>query len=29
LQVFFGRSYISIFCDGQELECGHQRPQTV
>ena len=29
LQVFFGRSYISVFRDGQELECGHQRPQAV
>jgi len=19
---------ISVFCDGQELECGHQRPPT-
>lgn len=27
LQVFFGKSYISIFSEGQELECGHQRPQ--
>lgn len=31
LQVFPSRDmgYISVFCDGQELECGHQRPQTV
>ncbi len=26
LQVFFGKSFISVFCDGHELECGHQRP---
>jgi len=29
LQAFFGRSYISVFCDGRKLECGYQRPQTV
>ncbi len=28
LQVFFGNSYISVFCDGRELQCGHQRPPT-
>ncbi len=29
LQVFFGRCYISVYCDGQELVCGHQRPQAL
>ena len=32
LQVFPSRAemgYISVFCAGQELECGHQRPQTT
>jgi hypothetical protein len=31
LQVFpsRGMNYISVFCDEQELECGHQRPQTI
>ncbi|MGD9746173.1 MAG: hypothetical protein AB7I98_23125 [Verrucomicrobiales bacterium] len=31
LQVFPSRTmgYISVFCDGLELECGHQRPQTA
>ena len=31
LQVFpsRGMSYISVVCDGQELECAHQRPQTL
>ena len=24
-----GMGYISVYCDGQELECGHQRPQAV
>ena len=21
-----GMDYISVFCDGEELQCGHQRP---
>lgn len=29
LQVYFGSSQISVFCDGRELKCGYQRPQTV
>ena len=30
LQVYpsRGMDYISVFCDGQELESGHQRPQV-
>lgn len=30
LQVFPSRDmgYISVFCDGQVLECGHQRPKS-
>jgi hypothetical protein len=29
LQVFpsRGMGYISVFCEAQELECGHQRPR--
>jgi hypothetical protein len=31
LQVFpsEGMGYISVFHEGRELECGHQRPQTA